>query len=136
MGEKPLSIDEAPVQTATVGGVAPGTMPGRFDAPPPGMTAGSISTTRSNIKNSGSMAMAGDPGADDDRSPPIDGAAGVGTEGAPPPDMSGAAGINTTRSNIKNVGGVVAAGDAGADADRSPPIDGAAGIAIKEQGVK
>jgi len=42
--------------------------------------------------------------------------------------MAGAAGINTTRSNIKNSGGMAGSTEAGAGGD--------SGIAIKEQGVK
>ncbi len=50
MGEKPLSIDEAPQQTA----VAAGGPLEELDAPP--AAAGTISTTRSNIKNQGAAA--------------------------------------------------------------------------------
>jgi hypothetical protein len=119
MGEKPLSIDETPIPTATIGGVAPGTMPGGVDAPPPGMVAGSIITTRSNIKNVAGTA------------PPPIGGPGAGTpagvtDEAPPPDMSGGATIITTRSNIKSASSVAGpAGDVGAD--RPPPIDGDGG---------
>jgi hypothetical protein len=56
MGEKPLSIDEAPAQLGTIMGASP---PDLADVPPPGMTAGSITVTRSNIKSSGSAAAAG-----------------------------------------------------------------------------
>jgi hypothetical protein len=54
MGEKPLSIDEAP-QPVTV---AAGGPLGGFDTPPPGSvaSAGTISTTRSNIRNQGAVA--------------------------------------------------------------------------------
>jgi hypothetical protein len=137
MGEKPLSIDEAPVPTATVGGVARG---GGVDAPPPGMVAGSINTTRSNIKSSGAVATAGDAGASADRwvilpgeraAPPIDGVGGAGTEEAPPPDMSGAASVVTTRSNIPSSRSVATADDAGTAADRPPPIDSDADVAVE-----
>jgi hypothetical protein len=53
MGEKPLSIDEAP-QPVTV---AAGGPIGGFDTPPPGSpAASSINTTRSNIRNQGAVA--------------------------------------------------------------------------------
>lgn len=56
MGEKPLSIDDAPAQASTVGGTGP---PGG-DTPPPDVSgAAGINTTRSNIKNSGAVAGGG-----------------------------------------------------------------------------
>jgi hypothetical protein len=83
MGEKPLSIDEAPVQTATVGGVAPG---GGFDAPPPDLSgANQINTTRSNIKHS--AARAGDVGVSGAAAGPVK--PGPTSPGAPGPTDPG-----------------------------------------------
>jgi hypothetical protein len=45
---------------------------------------------------------------------------------------AGAAGINTTRSNIKNAGGVAATTEAGTAGGGAEP----SGYAVKEQGVK
>ena len=121
MGEKPLSMDEAPVQTALVGGGSP---LGGVDTPP-GMAAGGINTTRSNIKNSGGVV--GPPPADAGGGGAID----VTDDVQPPPGMA-AGGINTTRSNIKHAvsaAGVGTATDAGgadgitADGEPIPGID-------------
>lgn len=129
MGEKPLSIDEVVVPTATIGGAGPA---GGFDSPPPDISgADLIDTTRSNIKSGGSMATAGEAGAGADGSPPIDGAGGVGTVDGPP-DMSGGTIVNTTRSNIKNAGSIPTAGEAAAGADRSSPMEGAGGVGTED----
>lgn len=192
MGEKPLGIDEA---RAPIGTIAGGSPLGGVDVPPPAMKAGSISTTRSNIKNSGSAAASqlpkgleptptrpGDPFPDKPPGPPglaikengikVDGGAagaeGVGQtaepvamEGEPipgidtkgrhnpggaasaavpgaevddapggdePDPMAGAASVVTTRSNIKNGGGVADAGsEGGGDVTPAGDAPGVAG---------
>jgi hypothetical protein len=109
-----------------------------------------VNTTRSNIKNAGSMVGGGggaDSGGGEAAEPPAAGTSGSG-------DDFGAGGmaadvVNTTRSNIKNGGSVVSGGGGTSDATptkaggetlAAPAKDAAggdeAGIAIKEQGVK
>jgi hypothetical protein len=116
MGEKPLSIDESPALARTIGGAAP---PGGSDTPPPDMSgAAGIITTRSNIKGSHSVAEAGSgSGATDSdrRSDPN----GIAIKEAPPGAAAGA--LKPTPTNPD---------------DPFPAEGGAAGIAIKEQGVK
>ena len=146
MGEKPLGIDEAPARMGTIVGGAP---LGGVDVPPPAMAAGSINTTRSNIKNSGGVAEAAYDTPDGDELDPMAGAATINTTrsniknggsvtDAGPDETIGGAGpagmaagsISTTRSNIKN-GGAVAetgagSGEVGVDA---APAGGAPGVA-------
>ncbi len=124
MGEKPLSIDEGPAQASTIG--VPGPL-GGVDTPPPGMAAGGINTTRSNIKHASSVAAP----------PPVDGGGGA-VDGEPvdiPPPGTGAAGINTTRSNIKHGGSVAGGGSGSGESDTEGPSD-PPGLAIKENGIK
>lgn len=125
MGEKPLSIDDAPAQASTIG--APGPL-GGVDTPPPGMAAGGINTTRSNIKNSGAVAAP----------PPVDGGGGGSADGEtedPLPPEARAAGIITTRSNIKHGGSVAAGGSGSAATDTDGPSD-PSGLATEENGIK
>jgi len=125
MGEKPLSIDEAPAQARTIG--APGPL-GGVDTPPPGMAADLINTTRSDIKSSGSVAAP----------PPIDGGGGGPVDGEPddaPPPGSGESLVVTTRSNIKNSGSVAGGRSGSGESDTEGPSD-PPGLAIKENGIK
>lgn len=86
MGEKPLSIDEAPAQTAMIAGAGPS---GGEEPPPPGSAAAGINTTRSNIKHATPAAVAGtgpQAGGDLDAGPlpgpePQDGALAVKEQG-------------------------------------------------------
>lgn len=93
MGEKPLGLDEAPAQLGTMTGVVP---PAGVDVPPPGMATGSISTTTSNIKNSGSATATRPPkGFEPTPTRP----------GDPFPDKPGPAGMAVKEQGLKVDGG-------------------------------
>jgi hypothetical protein len=83
----------------------------------------------------------------DEAPQPVTVAAGgpIGGFDTPPPGSSAAASVNTTRSNIRNQGvaahdPATEAGDGGRgvadEAATAEPASGAAGFAIKEQGVR
>ncbi len=126
MGEKPLGIDEAPARMGTIVGGAP---LGGVDVPPPAMAAGSINTTRSNIKNSGGVAEAAYDTPDGDELDPMAMKADV---------------VNTTRSNIKSSGSAKAASPPPKEFEPTPtrPGDpfpdkpGPAGMAMKDRRIK
>lgn len=123
MGEKPLTTDEALPRAALVGG---GPL-GGVDTPPPGMAAGGINTTRSNIKNSGAMSAGPARGATKAQGAVLDAAPRDGEIVEDLDPMAGAAAtesINTTRSNIKSSGAMSAGPAGGGDAVDSDPIPG------------
>lgn len=135
MGEKPLNVDEAPQQAA----VTAGGPPGGFDVRPPiSAAAGSINTTRSNIKNQG--AVAHDPSTDAGDGDAVTEAAD-GTDHAP--DAGGMAikeqgvvkstttgqGPSHTGGTVKSGGNMVAPGPTDLS-DLSPPAPDPGGAAV------
>ena len=125
-----LSKNPGGAAFAAVPGAEVGDTPDGDELDPMSGAAGVV-TTRSNIKNGGSMTSAGTSGATpggDTPSPPP----GLGGDGSVDQEGIAATGINTTRSNIKHAGSVADAGSGPEGSDTDPPP----GIAIKEQGVK
>ena len=106
MGEKPLGIDEAPTRMGTIVGGAP---LGGVDVPPPATAAGSISTTRSNIKSSGSAKAASPPPKDLEPTPT--------RPGDPFPDEPGPPGLAVKENGIKVDGGAAGAEGVGQTAE-------------------
>ena len=131
MGEKPLTTDEALPRATLVGGGPFGAV-AMEDPPPldPMAAAGSINTTRSNIKNSGAMSAGPTADARKTQEPVLDETTGDGDIVEDLDLMAGGAAtdlISTTRANVKN-GGAMSAGPA-ADARKTqePVLDDTTG---------
>lgn len=145
MGEKPLSLDEAPAQRAGVTGAGP---PVILDDLPPVGAASIVNTTRSNIKNSGAISTP--TGTDSGGEPAPVGSDETAAAGTSPnlwwfrTSRQAAGSISTTRSNIDNAGGVATpTPTGGGDGDPSdtpdppgPPEGGAAGINLTRSKIK
>ena len=131
MGEKPLTTDEALPRATLVGGGPLGAVAMDDPAPlDPMAAAGSINTTRSNIKNSGAMSAGPAADARKTQEPVLDETTGDGDIVEDLDPMAGGAAtdlISTTRANIKN-GGAMSAGPA-ADARKTqePVLDDTTG---------
>ena len=129
MGEKPLTTDEALPRATLVGGGPLGAVAMDDPAPlDPMAAAGSINTTRSNIKNSGAMSAGPAADARKTQEPVLDETTGDGDIVEDLDPMAGGAAtdlISTTRANIKNGGAMSAGPDADARTAQEPVLGAA-----------